>query len=211
MTLHDVVLGLTRLDRFQTGVHLCKAISGTARGRAPHRRSWGPEGTWLRRCCLLRPTERALWEAQDQVSHQQLRRQWRQRRQWWSRLLGFSWALVFPSLSEPQEHGVVGQPGMPQLTVPGAALGARLLEPTALRGLAAERAANPLPAVHCLGPVVFFVSLSKGIPILLIFSKNIIFCFVSLLVLCLQFYQFSSFFPSFYLSLFCVSFSRFLR
>ena len=26
MTLHDVVLGLTRLDRFQTGVDLCKAL-----------------------------------------------------------------------------------------------------------------------------------------------------------------------------------------
>lgn len=132
MMLHDVVLGLTRLDRFQTGVHLCKAISGTARGRAPHRRSWGPEGAWLRRRCLLRPTERALCEAQDQLSHQQLRRQWRRRRQWWSWLLGFSWALVFPSLSEPQEHGVVGQPGLPQLTVARAAFGARHLEPTAL-------------------------------------------------------------------------------
>lgn len=45
----------------------------------------------------------------------------------------------FQSLSEPQEHGVVGQPGLPQLTVARASFGARHLEPTALRGLAAER------------------------------------------------------------------------
>ena len=94
----------------------------------------------------------------------------------------------------------------------GASSGARHLEPTALRGLAAERSqsasSRPLPRPHVFFFVVVVVNLS--IPLLLIFSKNILFCFVSLLVLCLQFYQFPSFFPSFYLSLFCVSFSGFL-
>lgn len=54
------MLDLTRLDRFQTRVDFCKAISGCRGGRAPHPRRWGPEGKPLSKSCLLLPTGRVL-------------------------------------------------------------------------------------------------------------------------------------------------------